>query len=144
MAGLPEGEVLKAAQAAGWSYGEPAHHSSCQDVAEALQRLGYSAEVGGRSKDGLMSVDVVVTALPDSTPCRIPVECDGPYHYLTPSDSSSKHRLDGYTRLRNTLLCPDGLLCVPWFEWDALEGQTAAQEEYLRSRLEAVQDQVGA
>jgi hypothetical protein len=93
-----------------------------------------------------MIMDVVVTALPDRTPCRIAIMCDGPCHYLTLFGSSSNYRLDGPTRLRNTLLrprFPDGLLCVPWFEWDALEGQTAAQEEYLRSRLEAVRGQVG-
>jgi hypothetical protein len=146
MAGLPEGEVLKAAQAAGWSDGEPTLNRSQHEVAAALQRLGYSTEVEGRSKDGLMSVDVVVTALPDRTPCRIAVEYDGAFHYLTPSDSISKHRLDGPTRLRNTLLRPrfhNGLLCVPWSDWAAMEGQPAAKEEYLRTKMAAVQGQVG-
>jgi hypothetical protein len=146
MAGLPEGEVLKAAQAAGWSDGKITTNRSQHEVAETLQRLGYSAEVEGRSEDGLMSVDVVVTALPDRTPCRIAVEYDGPSHYLTPSDSISKHHLDGSTRLRNTLLrprFPDGLLCVPWAEWAAMEGQQAPQEEFLRSKMAAVRGQVG-
>jgi hypothetical protein len=84
---------------------------------------------------------VVVTALPNRIPCHIAVEYDGAYHYLTTPDSSSKHRLNGSTRLRNTLLrprFPDGLLCVPWSEWAVVEGQQAAQEEYLRSKMAAV------
>jgi hypothetical protein len=146
MAGLPEGQVLKAAQAAGWSDGEPTLNRWQQEVAAALQRLGYSTKMEGRSKDGLMSVDVVVTAQPDRTPCRIAVEYDGAYHYLTPSDSNSKHCLNGSTRLRNTFLrprFPDGLLCVPWFEWAAMEGQQVAKEEHLGSKMAAVRGQVG-
>jgi hypothetical protein len=42
MAGLPEGEVLKVARAAGWIGDEPTGNRWQRDVAAALQRLGYS------------------------------------------------------------------------------------------------------
>jgi hypothetical protein len=141
--GLPDGSVLAAARAAGRGVGQPVTVSVGQrEVASALQQLGYTVQLEMQSPDGLMSADIGVTALPDGSPCSIAVEFDGPTHYVTEytAEGSVEDRLNGPTRLRNAFLqarFPDGVVCIPWFEW-----KTAAvcnqQQEYLRGAMATV------
>jgi hypothetical protein len=141
--GLAAGPVLEAARAAGRSQGKQIITSVGQkEVASALRQLGYTVQLEMQSPDGLMSADIGVTALPDGSPCSIAVEYDGPYHYVTEltARGSKQHRLEGPTRLRNALLqprFPDGVVCIPWFEWRTatVSGQ---QQEYLRKAMAAV------
>jgi hypothetical protein len=148
MSGLPAGAVLEAARAARWSFAEPTISARQREVASALQQLGYTTQLEMKSPDGVMSVDVGVTALPDGSPCSIAVEFDGPTHFMTDNSSTSPSsnrgapvdRVDGPTRLRNALLqarFSDGVVCIPWKEWVAAE-QRHQQEEYLRVALAAV------
>jgi hypothetical protein len=141
--GLPDGSVLTAARAAGRSVGQPVTISVGQrEVARALQQLGYTVELEMQSPDGLMSADIRVTALPDGSPCSMAVEFDGPYHYITEytARGSVEDRLKGPTRLRNALLqarFPDGVVCIPWFEWKTATA-SGQQEEYLTRAMAAV------
>jgi hypothetical protein len=145
--GLPAGTVLEAARAAGWSDGTHSISASQEEVARALQQLGYTVQVEMKSPDGLMSVDVGVTALPGGSPCSIAVEFDGPYHYVTEYSGSGsvRERLDGPTRLRNTFLharFPDGLVCIPWKEWVAVTKDDQQEEYIMRAMAKVLESKV--
>jgi hypothetical protein len=147
--GLPAGAVLEATRAVGWSDGDITISARQREVASALQQLRYTTQLEMKSPDGVMSVDVGVTALPDGSPCSIAVEYDGPSHFMTDNSSSNSptsnraapvDRLDGPTRLRNVFLqarFPDGVVCIPCKEW-AAASKARQQEEYLRAAMAAV------
>jgi hypothetical protein len=141
--GLPqqlEGGLLDQARAA-WGTGSQTISDGQKEVARALRQLGYTTQLEALSLDGLMRADIVITALPDGSPCRIALEFDGPSHYVTEYTASGDviDRLNGPTRLRNVLLqarFSDGLVCICGREWGpATKG--GQQEEYLRKVLEA-------
>jgi hypothetical protein len=138
--GLPPGPVFEAAMQAG-STAVSTTSPGQRKVSSALRQLGYTTQLEGLSPDGLMRADIVITALPDGSPCSIAVEFDGPFHYVAQHTASgaSIDRLDGPTRLRNALLSrsfPDGVVCIYWRDWAAVEGDRKAQEEYLRKALQ--------
>jgi hypothetical protein len=120
--GMPAGQLLDAAMAAGWSDGGITISASQREVASVLQQLGYTTQLEKRSPDGVMNADVGVTALPNGRPCSIAVEFDGPSHFMTDNSSGTSTssnraapvgRLNGPTRLRNALLharFPDGVV----------------------------------
>jgi hypothetical protein len=149
--GLPAGQVLEAAMEAGLTpASSPSRRHSQQEVSSALRQMGYTTELDGLSPDGLMRAHVVITALPDGSPCSIAVEFDGSPHYVAEHTASNGTvaRLAGPTRLRNALLSrsfPDGVMCIYWRDWAAVDGDQGAQEEYLSKALaKMVRDKVGA
>jgi hypothetical protein len=145
--GLPAGPVLEEARAAGWSFAEPTPSDRQREVASTLRQLGYTVQVEMKSPDGVMSVDVGVTALPDGSPCSIAVEFDGPFHYVTEHTGSGsvRDRLNGPTRLRNTFLharFPDGLVCIPWKEWVAVTKDDQQEEYIMRAMAKVLESKV--
>ncbi|KXZ52956.1 hypothetical protein GPECTOR_8g33 [Gonium pectorale] len=64
---------------------------------------------------------------------RLVVEVDGPSHFL--ANGEHRRTKDGSTQLRDRQLervfGRGNVLSVPYWEWDALRGGKAAQEEYL-------------
>jgi hypothetical protein len=147
--GLPAGQVLEAAMqesiaadftTSPWQRG----------VNSTLRQMGYTTQLEGPSSDSLMTADIVITALPGGSHCSIAVETDGPSHYVAEQTDSRAvvDRLNGPTRLRNALLSrsfPDGLVCIYWKDWAAVEGDQEAQEEYLSKELaKVVRDKTGA
>jgi hypothetical protein len=147
--GLPGGQVLDSAMQAELTVHTTTSRSQ-QAVSSALTQMGYTTQLEGLSPDGLMRADIVITALPDGSPCSIAVEYDGPPHYVAELSASNAvvDRLDGRTRLRNLLLSqsfPNGLVCIYWRDWEAVKGDREIQEEYLSKALaKVVRDEVGA
>jgi hypothetical protein len=150
--GLPAGDVLQSLTAAGLDQGPPQVSGDQKDVAEELSSLGYTTELEAQTEDGLMSVDILITALPDGRPCSIAVEFDGPFHFVvepnrfnTRKGAPPGNRVDGPTRLRNALLrkrYPDGLVIVPYFDWAAATKRDQ-QQQYLEQLLvKALQEKV--
>jgi hypothetical protein len=142
--GLPAGPVLDAARAAGWTDSDPSVSTTQRKVASTLQQLGYTVQLEMKSPDGLMSVDIGITALPDGSPCSITVEFDGTYHYVatntrSTSPSSNRtaaavHRLNGPTRLRNALL--QARFTDGWCAYPGLSGWQPGGGGSRRSTLE--------
>jgi hypothetical protein len=148
ISGLPAGQVLEAAMHAGLITDTTISSRSQQEVHSALRQMGYTTQLEGLSPDCLIKADIAITALPDGSPCSIAVEVDGPSHYVTEQNASTApaDRLDGPTRLRNALLSrsfPDGLVCVYWRDWAAVQGNKEALQEYLSKALaKVVRDKV--
>jgi hypothetical protein len=147
--GLPAWQVLEAATQAGLTVHITTSRRQ-QNVSSALKQMGYTTQLEGLSPDSLMGADIAITALPDGSPCSIAVEFDGPSHYIAELTASgaSVDRLEGPTRLRNSLLSrsfPDGVVCIYWKDWVAIDGDKRSQEEYLSKALaKVVRDKVCA
>jgi hypothetical protein len=146
--GLPTGPVLEATKVGLVSSLQKTTDSQ-RAVAEELSALGCTTQLESLSPDGVMRADIVITALPDGTSCSIAVEYDGSHHYIEEHTSSGAvlDRLEGRTHLRNALLSrsfPDGVVCIYWRDWAAVEGDKEAEQEYLREALgKVVKDKVG-
>ena len=98
-------------------------------VSAALSGLGVAHEQEGLTEDGLFSLDLALRAE------RVAVEVDGPSHFVRlPGDTRAA---SGPTRARRRLLEVRGwrVASVPYWEWDELRGERAAQKEYLRRLL---------
>ena len=97
-------------------------------VAFALDRIGWAHDFEHTTTEGV-SLDM---ARPDE---RQAVEVDGPWHYLKSAEGRCVIA-NGPTRFKSRLLRRLGwnVTHVPFFEWDALQDNTA-QAAYLRSRL---------
>ena len=90
--------------------------------------------------DGLFSVDVLLEA-PGGR--LVAVEADGPQHFTR----TAPHQPLGQTILRQRLVQArvDGVVSIPFFEWDQVGGEPAAQEAYLKSKLAPwLQDGLGS
>jgi hypothetical protein len=149
--GLPqrlEGELLKQAKKAWCARGQTISDRQ-KEVNSVLRQMGYKTQLQATSADGLLTIDIIITALPNGIPCSIAVEFDGPHHFVREhsGNGTAADRLNGPTRLRNVLLrarFPDGLLCIPWEEWVAAT-KAGRQQEYLSKALAHVMNQmVGA
>ncbi len=130
--------------------------------AQALTALGLDTHLEQLTPDRLFSLDMVVHLAAGT--CTISIEANGPQHYARccHADTSSlpagaaepqlEHAADlaegggdaaggwrtvGSKRLRDDFLRARGYLVlhVPHWEWDALGGDRARQEEYLVRRL---------
>jgi hypothetical protein len=139
MPGLAPGALLQKLASVGPANASHKVRRSQKEVATVLRQMRCTVQLEQLSSDGVMPVDMIITALPFGTPCSIAVEFDGPHHYIA-AHSGSKgvvYRLNGPTRLRNALeraRCRDGLVCIPWFEWEPARDSEQAQE-YLKKRL---------
>jgi hypothetical protein len=142
--GLPqrlEGELLEEAKKAWLAQlaAESKTTSSQKEVNTTLGQKGYKTQPHATTVDGLFRPDITITKLPNGNPCSIPVEVDGPSHYVREysGNGTAVDRLDGPTRLRNALLrprSPGGLLCIPVDDWAAAR-KAGQQQEYLRKVL---------
>jgi len=104
-------------------------------VAAAAARLGLRATLEWAAPGGLLSVDIMVDTPHGMEP--VAVEVNGPSHYSTDC-ANGTHRPTGATDLRLRLLAPavgGRLVCVPFYEWNALQGDADRQAEYLRRLL---------
>jgi hypothetical protein len=147
--GLPAGQVLQDALQAGLTADATSSRSQ-KGVNSVLREMGYSTQLEGLSRDSLMRADIVITALPGGRPCSIAVEYDGAPHYIAEHSvrTTAIDRLEGPIRLRNALLSrsfADGVFCIYWRDWAAVEGDREASVEYLSKALaKVVRDKVGA
>ena len=106
-----------------------------RSVLSALQQLPASTwqqapVMEQRTADGAFSIDVAaVTAAGQS----LAIEADGPSHFVRPG-----RVVDGPTQARNRALAARGyrIMCVPWWEWDALEGDKQRQQAYVVELLQ--------
>ena len=99
-----------------------------QDVATALARVGLPHRFEQLISGELFRTDIF---LPDA---NLALEVDGPTHFLANRPGES----NGATRLRDRLLRQrgHGVVAVPHFEWECLEGP-GAKEAYLKDKLVA-------
>lgn len=106
-----------------------------REVGEALTRLGHSPALEHVVADGAFSVDF---ALVDA---RVAVEVDGPHHFAV-----NTQRELATTTMRRALLRYAGweVVQVPFFEWQPLRGDAAAQEALLTRLLEKAASNNGA
>ena len=83
----------------------------------------------------------VDAALVTHAGARVAVEADGPAHYL----ASHARCADGATAVRDALLRRDGwaVVAVPYWEWDEVQGDAAAEAAYVERRLAAVDREGG-
>ena len=140
--------------------GPPSHHNSClpapvleaaraswqasatdttasrlqRQVHAALCTMGFDCELEALTEDGLFSVDIMVHV----GGRKVGVEVDGPTHFTT----NTPYLALGPTQLRRRLLVGrgrcDAVVSVPFFEWDAMDGDDQQQvESYLRAKLQA-------
>ncbi len=69
------------------------------------------------------------------------LEVDGPVHYM--GNSPYEHTKDGPTELRDRQLArvfgQANVVCVPYWKWDALQGDQAAEEAYVWGLLVRVE-----
>ena len=113
-------------------------------VSEALNRLGYATRLEVPIFNGVVTTDIVIE-MPSSDGSgrliKVSIEFDGPRHYLRPAMGSSYRvgPIDGQTLLRNTLLkrCGEfeGLVSIPFYEWDEIKGNFEVEAEYLKRKL---------
>ncbi len=125
--------ALAAATEASWRAQVPEHTVSelHGDVCRALAALRVPHSVEQPSDDGLFSIDVAIVDAPSSA--RVALEVDGPFHFTANSRAAL-----GPTRSRNRLLAARGwrVVCVPFFEWNALRN-VYEQKLYLKAKLKA-------
>jgi hypothetical protein len=146
--GLPAGQVLEAAMQAGMTASITTSPWQ-REVNSVLTQMGYTTQMEGLSPDGFTRADIVITAMYSGRPYSIALELDGPSHYVAELSASTApvDRLDGPTRLRNRLHSHsfhDRLVCIYCRDWETVEGDKKAQQEYLSKVLaKVVRDKVG-
>ena len=109
-----------------------------REVARVLEEeLGVESAMEVTTEDGLLSIDVV----PRGT--KVAVEVDGPSHFVRTlrtdgngggrGDGVGAPKANGATLARRKLLGARGwtVVSVPYFEWDACEGDAARQARLL-------------
>ena len=106
-----------------------------RSVLSALQRLPASTwqqapAMEQRTADGAFSIDIAAVTAAGQ---QLAIEVDGPSHFVRPGRA-----LNGPTQARNRALEARGyrVLIVPWWEWDALEGDKQRQQAYLVELLQ--------
>ena len=119
-------------------------------VSRAMNRIGvdhkeeYLVPIQGTK---LLALDL---ALPDQ---KVGIEVDGPSHFIhnmdewsvdqktQPNDelnwSWTTQEMNGSTAMKDRLLEKKGwtIVHIPFWEWNRVQGKTAAEDEYLRSVL---------
>ena len=119
-------------------------------VSRAMNRIGVDHEeeyVVAIQDVKLLALDM---ALPDR---KVGIEVDGPYHFIHNMDkwsvvedrrtndqthwSWTTQEMNGSTVMKDRLLREKGwtIVHIPFWEWDRVQGKTAAEDEYLRRVL---------
>jgi hypothetical protein len=132
----PLNPALGAAAEAAWRAQVRDHlHSELHaDVADCLRAMGVPHALERLTADGLLSIDVAIGGDEGaSSPVRVALEVDGPWHFA----ANSRGAL-GHTRARDALLRARGwaVASVPFFEWAPLRN-TFERKLYLRAKLRA-------
>jgi very-short-patch-repair endonuclease len=106
------------------------HSSSKLHLAVSATLRELAVEHENEAVVGGLSVDIVVRDR------RLVVEVDGPAHYGR-NPGGARHMLGNY-RFKHRLLCAQGwdVVCVPYFEWNALK-TAEARVAYLEGKLPA-------
>ena len=118
-------------------------------VSRAMNRIGVDHE-----EEYLVPIqDVKLLALDMALPDRkVGIEVDGPSHFIHNLDkwsvdqetkpreghwSWTTHEMNGSTAMKDRLLQKKGwtIVHIPFWEWDRVQGKTAAEDEYLSSVL---------
>ncbi|KAI8475360.1 MAG: hypothetical protein J3K34DRAFT_484527 [Monoraphidium minutum] len=103
-------------------------------VFECARRLPCLADCRqeARTPDGAFSVDVAAAHAASGR--RLAIEADGPWHFMR-----SGREPTGETLARNRALAARGfvVVSVPWWEWQEVRGDAAAQDAYLLRKVEA-------
>lgn len=102
------------------------------DVATVLSDLGVTHQMECLTEDEYFSLDMY---LPDYD---VAMEVDGPSHFIRTSTTVTGFQSTLSTELRNMFLRRRhrGLVTVPWFEFEGLEGQKQ-RREYIIGKLRA-------
>jgi uncharacterized membrane protein YgcG len=100
--------------------------------ATRLRGLLEDCRLEARTPDGAMSVDVAAVHAPSGR--RLAIEADGRFHFLQPCRGPT-----GETLARDRALNARGyaVASVLYWEWEALEGNAAAEDAYLARRVAA-------
>ncbi|KAI8475363.1 MAG: hypothetical protein J3K34DRAFT_464874 [Monoraphidium minutum] len=101
-------------------------------VFECARRLPCLADCRqeARTPDGAFSVDVAATHAASGR--RLAIEADGPTHFLRPGREPT-----GDTLARNRAhMRGFAVVSVPWWEWQKVRGDAAAQDAYLLRKVQ--------
>ena len=118
-------------------------------VSRAMNRIGVDHE-----EEYLVAIqDVKLLAIDMALPDRkVGIEVDGPTHFIHNMDkwsvdqetkpredhwSWTTQEMNGSTAMKDRLLQKKGwtIIHIPFWEWNRVQGKTAAEDEYLRSVL---------
>eukprot|EP00316_Scyphosphaera_apsteinii_P026035 CAMPEP_0119299768 /NCGR_PEP_ID=MMETSP1333-20130426/1802_1 /TAXON_ID=418940 /ORGANISM="Scyphosphaera apsteinii, Strain RCC1455" /LENGTH=124 /DNA_ID=CAMNT_0007301307 /DNA_START=203 /DNA_END=577 /DNA_ORIENTATION=- len=114
----------------------PTHSSRLQDdVTHELAKLVDTATLQRELIDQMTGYSIdLAFCLKHSC---IAVEVDGPTHFMLP-DSNGEHVPTGKTLLKRRLLTSAGwrVVSIPYFEWNACNGNVHAQCTYLKRLLD--------